>query len=271
MLHSMEIDMEQVLEYFVSKQVVISVAYIVAALIVVRILDRLSKRYRSKVDPKDLRMIAFIRSFFNAVKGIVLVICAFAVLQANDINITSMVTGVGVITAIAGLAFQDMFKDIIMGLHIVNDHSVVVGEVVKINGDEGVVISFSLLTTVLRSLDTGDTVIICNRNITQVAKSCGIYDIDLPLAYREDPDHVREVLTQAAADISKNASITRCEYLGIQRYEDSAVVYRIRFWCSPKVHWAMWRASMAVVQKYIIASGLEIPYTQYDIHMPDAH
>ena len=37
-------------------------------------------------------------------------------------------------------------------------NNVVVGEVVEINGVEGIVLSFSLMTTVLQDLNTGNTV-----------------------------------------------------------------------------------------------------------------
>lgn len=262
----MEKSLEKVLSVLLSKGMIISATYIVAAFILVVVLNHLSKKYREKIDPADIRLNAFVRSVFNTIKGIVVVICLFAVLQANDINITSMITGVGVVSAIAGLALQDFFKDIIMGIHIVNDHSVVVGEVVEINGVEGIVLSFSLMTTVLQDLNTGNTVVMCNRNITQVAKVNGIYDIDLQLAYSEDPDRVKEIFSEAAKEIAKNKGITRAEYLGIQRYEASGVIYRIRYYCSPKIHWPMLRASMAIIQRYIIAAGLEIPYPQMDVH-----
>lgn len=262
----MEKSLETVLGILLSKNVIVSGTYILITFIIVGILNHLSKKYRERIDEKDIRLRAFVRNVFNSIKGVVVTICIFAVLQANDINITSMITGVGVISAIAGLAMQDFFKDIIMGVHIVNDHSIVIGEVVEINGIEGIVLSFSLMTTVLKDLNTGNTVTMCNRNITQVSKVAGVYDIDLSLAYKEDPDRIREIFTKAARDIAKNKAITRAEYLGIQRYEDSGVIYRIRFYCSPKVHWPMWRAAMAIVQKYVIAANLEIPYPQLDVH-----
>ena len=259
------------LEYFTSAAFRTTVGFTAAVAVLVLVLNHLSKRYQNKIDPKDIRTRAFVRSIFNFIKGIIVLIGVFAVLQANGIQVTSMITGVGLVSVIGGLALQDMFKDIIMGLHIVNDHSIVVGEVVKINGTEGIVIGFSLLTTILRSIDTGDTVIMCNRNITEVAKSCGVYDINLNLAYTEDPEHVRDVLTKAAAEISENKGISRAEYLGIQDYAASAVVYKVRFYCSPKIHWQMWRAAMAVIQKHVIASGLVIPYPQYDVHMQQGY
>ena len=116
----MEKSLEKVLSVLLSKGMIISATYIVAAFILVVVLNHLSKKYREKIDPADIRLNAFVRSVFNTIKGIVVVICLFAVLQANDINITSMITGVGVVSAIAGLALQDFFKDIIMGIHIVN-------------------------------------------------------------------------------------------------------------------------------------------------------
>lgn len=249
-----------------SKQLIISALYVVLAFVMIAVLNRASRKYRDKIDPEDVRLRSFVHNGFNIVKFVVVLICAFAILQANGINISSMVTGVGLISAIAGLAMQDFFKDVIMGIHIVNDHSVVVDDVVEINGIEGTVLSFSLVSTILQDLNTGNVVTMCNRNITQVAKVKGIYVIDLNLTYSEDPERVRSIFTKAAKDIQKLKGITKADYLGIHAYGDSGVVYRIRFFCSPKIHWPMYREAMGIVQKYVISEKLEIPYPQMDVH-----
>lgn len=249
-----------------SKQLIISALYVVLGFVMIAILNRASRKYRDKIAPEDMRLRSFIHNGFNVIKFVVVLICTFAILQANGINISSMVTGVGLVSAIAGLAMQDLFKDVIMGVHIVNDNSIVVGEVVEINGVEGVVLSFSLMTTRLKDLATGDIVTMCNRNITQVAKKGGIYSIKLQLSYNEDPERIREVMTRTAAEIAGVKGISRAEYIGIQDYADSAVVYAILYYCSPKIHYRMHRAALAIVQKHVIENHLEIPYPQMDVH-----
>ncbi len=265
-IDTVEKSLEEVLGTLLSKHMVVSAVYVIITIILMAVLNKASKRYQNKIDPTDLKLRAFVRSMFNGARIVVVIICIFAVLQANEINISSMVTGVGLVSAIAGLAMQDLFKDVIMGVHIVNDNSIVVGEVVEINGIEGIVLSFSLMTTRLKDLATGDIVTMCNRNITQVAKKGGIYSIKLSLSYDEDPERIREVMTRTAAEIAGVKGISRAEYIGIQDYADSAVVYAILYYCSPKIHYRMHRAALAIVQRHVIENHLEIPYPQMEVH-----
>ena len=67
----MEKSLEKVLSVLLSKGMIISATYIVAAFILVVVLNHLSKKYREKIDPADIRLNAFVRSVFNTIKGIV--------------------------------------------------------------------------------------------------------------------------------------------------------------------------------------------------------
>lgn len=139
--------------------------------------------------------------------------------------------------AIFGMAMQDVFKDAIMGMHIVNDKAFKVGDVIKLDDDEGIVTLFTLQTTQYTSINTGDHVTVCNRNINRVGVTSGVYDIDIGLRYDEDPEHVRKFLTDCAKQIKAIKGIKNAEYLAIQNFEASSVIYRIRFWCKPKDKW----------------------------------
>lgn len=249
-----------------TKELISSAVIIGFALIILTIINAVYRGYVKKLGADDLKMRAFIKMCVEIIDIIIVLFTIMVVLQVNNINISSMVTGVGIVTAIAGLALQDFLKDILMGIHIINDKSYSVGDVIKVNGDEGIVIYFSLLTTRIKSVDTSDIVTMCNRNITQVAKSSGLYTIELPLSYDEDPAKVREVFEEAAKEVAELDGVTYAEYLGIQKYDASSVVYKLRYDCNPANKWPMHRAVMAVVQKHVIANGITIPYNQIDVH-----
>ena len=76
--------------------------------------------------------------------------------------------------------------------------------------------------------------------------------------------------TGCAKKIKAIKGIRNAEYLAVQNFEASSVIYRIRYWCKPKDKWVMRRAAMGVLQKCIIESGLEIPYNQLDVHVVDS-
>ena len=54
--------------------------------------------------------------------------------------------------------------------------------------------------------------------------------------------------------------------MGVQRFDSSAVIYKIRFKCSPAEKWPVWRKAMTELQKVVVDTGLEIPFQQIDVH-----
>lgn len=250
---------------FISSAVIIAIA--IAMTIVI---EHAHKIYVNKTN-NSMQMNAIVKSTFRMIKTVTWIIAILAVLEFNNIRVTSIIAGVGVAGAIFGMAMQDVFKDVLMGMHIVNDKAFKVGDVIKLDDDEGIVTLFTLQTTQYTSINTGDHVTVCNRNINRVGVSSGVYDIDIGLRYDEDPEHVREVLTDCAKQIKAIKGIKNAEYLAVQNFEASSVTYRIRFWCKPKDKWPMRRAAMAVLQKCIIESKIRIPYSQLDVHVIDSN
>ena len=257
--------MKNYLKIITSVQFVSSMILIIFATVFIIIVRHFYRRYVSKLSEKSIREKGIAINIYRLIKTVTILLTGAAVLQANGINISSMIAGVGIAGAVVGFAMQDFLKDVIMGFHIINDKSFTVGDVIKCNGDEGIVISFTLLSTQMISLNTGDKVTMCNRNIMQVSKSMGIYDINLPLPYEEDKEKIGKVLTDISGKISLIDGISNCEYLGIQKYQTSSILYKLRFKCDPKDKWTMWRAAMRVVQKGLDESKISIPYNRLDI------
>jgi MscS family membrane protein len=83
----------------------------------------------------------------------VVVVAAAAVLQMFDLNITALLTGLG----ISGLAFafaaQDMLKNFFGSITLIADRTFYVGDQVRIGESEGIVESVGLRSTRLRGLD----------------------------------------------------------------------------------------------------------------------
>lgn len=257
--------MEKILEQIMSTEIFASAVVVLLAVVVMAILEKICRGYIKRNDP-DHRVMSMIRSVLRTIRVLVGILVVFAILQINGVNISSMVAGVGVAGALVGLAMQDIFKDLIMGLHIVSDKAFKYGDVVIINDVEGIVTSFTLLTTQLKDVNSGNLVTICNRNISATSVVCGIYDIDLPLRYDEDPEDVKKILTRAAEAIDRIQDVEYCQYMGVQRFDSSAVIYKIRFKCSPAEKWPVWRKAMTELQKVVVDTGLEIPFQQIDVH-----
>lgn len=100
----------------------------------------------------------------SLLKYMMLIIALLVVLADLGVNVSSLVAGLGILTAVFGLAFQDMIKDFIAGVTILVENQFCVGDIVEINGFKGEVINIGLKTTEIKN-SHDQTMIIANHNI----------------------------------------------------------------------------------------------------------
>lgn len=263
--------MEQLWTYVTTPKFAISALIVAAAVGLWIALRRGYKKYISLEQAKGQRA-TLVRISFGLLQLLVAIGAVILVLQVNGENVNSILAGLGLISAIVGLALQDVLKDYLMGIHIIKDHYFMVGDVVKYEDIEGEVIGFTMQTTTLRNIDDNTVVTICNRNITEITKlpsSCMV-NVDLPLSYDEDVKKVNKVLTDIAAQVAELPGIDRCLYKGTQAFDRSAIIYRLRFFCAPADKPERRRDVLRAVQSGLEAANIQIPYDQLDVHTKQA-
>ena len=105
------------------------------------------------------------------------------ILEVYHISTRGLITSLGVVGLVAGLAFQDTLKDLLAGFSIIFENAYAVGDTITVGNFKGKVISLGLKTTKIRAIN-GDTQIIANSNITSVINHSldDNYDfIDIPI------------------------------------------------------------------------------------------
>lgn len=237
--------------------VMVSIVIILAALAIGFICKKACKKYLSGLD-KDKHTVA--RVLVDIVKYIVIISLILLILQVNGINVSSAVAGLGIASAIVGLALQDILKDVIMGVNMITENFFSVGDVVEYREMEGVVIKLSVRTTKIQSIYDHSVMTICNRNISEIRKCSSMVDIDIPLSYEEDVRKVHTVMGRISEKISALEGIERSVYKGTEKFDEYAVIYKMRFFCPPEKKPDMRRSVMKVIQEELAAEGIRIPY-----------
>ena len=250
-------------------QIFWSIVFIVLAYVlwclVKKFRDRLFARFDAEGED-SVRKKSLATTVCNFIKYVIIVLCGLTVLQMNGINVTSILAGLGIAGAIAGLAWQDMFKDLIQGVRIMTDSFYSAGDYIQYNGEIYQVTEFSLRTTRLKSLANNDTVTLCNRNVSEVRAVSGTQNLIVNLPYEADVALIDGLLTSAAAEIDKLKGVKSCKYLGLRTFEDSSIGYQLSMTTSPRNYYSMRRAANRIIKETINKAGLEVPYTQLDIH-----
>lgn len=178
------------------------------------------------------------------------------VLREVNIDTTPILTGAGVIGVSVGLAGQTVVRDMIVGIFLVLESQIRVGDVVTINGKTGLVEALKLRIMVLRA-DDGRVHIFHNGSVNEYTNltkdySCAMLDLSLP--FDQDLARVKSVLEsiggEMAADPSFHAKLQGpLEVLGLENLDGKAVVVRLRQRTVPMEQWAVDRELRRRIQQ----------------------
>ncbi len=203
----------------------------------------------------------------SIVNFIIILVAIIVVLQVNGVNITAMVAGLGIVGAIVGLALQDLLKDVIMGVNIIFDRYFAVGDCVEFEGREGEVVGFNIKSTKIRDIDDHSVFTVCNRNISQIRCLSDHLEIDVPLPYALTAERAHEILHELSLKIEAIEDVDSCEFKGTERFDSSAVVYRLTVKCKPTDRPDVRRKVLLAVQLHLKSENVAIPYSQLDVHL----
>ena len=228
-----------------------------------RIEDKVEKLFKSK------KSNTYFRLFRSANRYLYIIIILFILLKINGVNISSMVTGVGIVGIIFMFTIQDALKDVIKGFDIIADSYYKVGDVVRIGKYTGLVIAIGIKTTKLEDIYEKNIVSISNRNIEQVEVLSHMINIDIPLPYDLSTKKAETTLEYIVEHIKAIKAVEKVDYLGINEFADSSLKYHIKVYCKPINKVQTRRDSLTTIIKCLEDKKIKIPFNQIDIHNKD--
>ena len=208
----------------------------------------------------------YFKLFRSINRYLYIIIILFIVLKINNVNITAMVTGVGIIGIIFGFAIQDALKDIIKGFDIIADSYYKVGDVVRIDNYTGVVLAIGIKTTRLEDIFEKNIISISNRNIEKVEILSHMINIDIPLPYDLKLEEAEKTIEYIKENIEKIKTVEKVEYRGVNEFDNSSIKYQIKVYALPVDKVQTRRDSLTCILKCLEEKNIHIPFTQIDIH-----
>ena len=209
----------------------------------------------------------------SALRIIIGVIVLLMVLTEIGIDIAPILAGVGVVGLAVGFGAQTLVKDVITGVFILLEDSVAVGDVVDAGGHSGLVEAISIRSLRLRDLHGNVHTIPFSAvdTVTNMTKDFSYYLIEAGVAYRESYDEVVDVMREVGAELQADADfgpniLEPIEILGLDRFDDSAVVIRARIKTAPIKQWSTGREFNRRLKAAFDARGIEIPFPHQTLY-----
>lgn len=260
----------------ISNIIKISIYIIIGILIyniLSRIISRALKRSEQRLEKENIQRIKTLKSLIlNIIKYLIIIIEIIAILAVFGVNVTSFVAGLGITTALVGLALQDYAKDIIAGVSIITENQYDVGDTIEIDKFKGEVISLGLKTTKIRDLD-GVVYIVSNRYMDKVKNyslSNYMVNIEVSTPYEEDQDKIEKVFNKMVKDLDNKIPNAKSplKILGISKLGESAIIYKICVEIEPinAKYTETERFLRKEIVKYFKKENITIPYNQIEVH-----
>jgi small-conductance mechanosensitive channel len=230
---------------------------------------------RRTTAPDELRRIDTVGTairYFTTV--VVSLVAGMLILNELGISIAPILATAGVAGVAIGFGAQSLIRDYFTGFFLLLEDQVREGDVVEIAGKSGLVEEVTLRYVRLRDMD-GHVHYVPNGEIKLVTNRTRGYAtpvVDVPVAYRESTDDVFAVMQEVAAGMRtdpvwKERIVQDLEIIGVDRWDDSAVVLRVRFKVVPPIEqWNVKREYLRRLKQAFDARGIEIPFPHRTVY-----
>lgn len=235
----------------------------------ININNKIHDKLKSSSAGYDKRKSTVIILINNIIKYILAIIAIIIILNLYGVNTKSIMASLGVAGAVIGLAFQGIIKDFLAGIFIIFDNAYAVGDWVVIDNFKGEVISVGLKTTKVRAY-TGEVMILSNSSFSRVVNynlSPPKLYLKIPFSYDADIKKVEEVLDGLLIELKKEKWVKKAELLGVEEFGDSGIDYSLYVDCAMGQQHVIRRKLLRNIKVAFDEAGLEIPYSQLDVHL----
>ncbi|MBQ4365189.1 MAG: mechanosensitive ion channel [Clostridia bacterium] len=244
--------------------VLIVVAGFILASLVSKIMCKAMKRQKV-----DFAVYNFIAKIVRFIIRLTFVLCALSMF----IKLNSLIAALSAAGVAIGLGLQDSVSQFASGVQILLNHPFRTGDYVEVNGEGGFVSEIGFMTTIITTYDN-KRVILPNSDITKnrivnfSAEKTRRVDLTFSISYADDIARAKDVVMQTALENEMVLKKPLPEvYVGA--HSASSIDLFCRVWCETADYWTVFFAMQENVKLNFDKGGIDIPFTQVDVHLVD--
>jgi small-conductance mechanosensitive channel len=244
-------------------------AIIVVGFIVLRLIIFIVKRAMKK---------RFSQQSIMIVRKIIMYTVAFVILililKQLNVKLAAILGAAGIAGLAIGFASQTSLSNIISGIFLISEKPFAVGDIIKVDGLSGIILSIDLLSVKIRTFDN-QYVRIPNEKLikTEVVNVTKFpirrLDINVSIAYKEDISKVKEQLLQIT---KKNPHcLDNPEPLFvIKEFGDSGIELLLGVWFVKTDYLVTKNTMMQEIKESFDREGIEIPFPHISLYAGSA-
>ena len=207
---------------------------------------------------------------------VVVLFFATNILGNFGIDMKPILATAGVLGVAVGFGGKKFVEDVITGLTIILTGQLRVGDYVTVNKSTGFVEKVTLNMIVIRSVN-GDVHYLRNGQIETVINQTKNFSYPLfnvSIAYKSDVAQVMRILKELGDEIKQNPVYSKfvlsdIEVLGLNEFQDSALVIQCRIKTTPQEQWMIKRKFNQMIKERFDKEGISIPFPQVTLSYLD--
>ena len=239
------------------------------ALLVIKGLKLLTKRYKLKNPDSHGRIDSFVQIQKYVIWFIALLVC----FKIFKVDLTSFVVSASAILVVLSFGLQGLFADFISGIIILFDGTIKSNDIIEVGDTIGKVEKITLRNTTLITRDDY-TIIMPNRkfiaeNVTNWSYNNNImrFSVKIGVAYGSDTKLVSKLMMNSAESHSL-VSKQRKGFVGFKNFGDSALEFELYFWTTEIFRIEIVKSDLRfMIDKAFRENGITIPFPQRDLHI----
>ena len=207
---------------------------------------------------------------------IVFLFFATNILGDLGVDMKPILATAGVFGVAIGFGGKRFVEDIISGLMILLSGQLRAGDYITIDNSTGTVESINLVMIKLRAYN-GDVHFVRNGLVEKVINHTRDFShpiVDVPVAYSTNIPYAIEVLKELGKEIRNNLDFSdyildEPEIVAIDKFDDSAILLRVRFKTRAMQQWAVQRYFRIMVKEKFDKLNITIPFNQMEVTIKD--
>ena len=256
------VSLRTVIEGTLSSGVVLVVALWIAATIEQRIL-------RQSVGDMSMRKVAA-----NAIRALLLLLGLLFALSAVGVDLTALSVLGGALGVGLGFGLQKLAANYVSGFVILIERSLRIGDMVKVDGFEGVVTDIKTRFTLIRALDGRESIVPNELIMTQRVENFSLGDpkvlltLNVTVGYDSDVARVEQILCAAAA-ASERVLRDPAPAAYLANFGSDGLEFTLALWIiDPSAGLLSLKSEINIrILEGLRHAAIDIPYPQRVVHM----
>lgn len=208
------------------------------------------------------------------IRYVFVLIGLFVILQTLGIDLSSVTILAGALGVGIGFGLQNVTNNFVSGLIILFERPIKVGDRIEVGNISGDVNKISMRATQIITNDNISVIVPNSEFISSTVINWSHSDrnirfnIPVGVSYNEDPEKIKKVLLEVAADNPGVLKNPLPEVL-FDKYDDSSINFNLRVWTTEYISRPQILKSQLYYEifKRFRQAGIEIPFPQRDIHI----